>query len=236
MVATAWLQHISANGLRRTKKNPKVFEQVIMDFSAIDDDTPLISSLSELTPNQLTVLNEISSEMESVINWWSIYDIEVLEDLKSISPETYEQLKPELYWIVADEKKCLQLNLNHSWSHVSSLFRHGTSMEPSALVSKVDDFYRVNILSGKPVDPNDTFFPMRYQEVDEVTEMAQSLLKIDEREIRQRFEYALQAQTPVYRYIWEEESYSTLLEYCKEVQSFYQTAAAQGFGVVNAIS
>ncbi|MDX2241829.1 MAG: DUF1877 family protein [Leptolyngbyaceae cyanobacterium bins.302] len=236
MSVTAWLQHISAKGLQRTKKDPEVFEQVIMDLSPAGSDAPLISSLSELTSAQIDVLKEITSEIDLVLNRWSIYDVEVLEDLKSIFPEIYARLKPELYLIVSDEKDCSYLDLNRAWSHVSSLFLYGTSMEPSTFVSRVNNCHRINIFAGKQIDPVDKFFPMRYQEVDEVLEMAQSLKKIDEWEIRQRFERALQEQTLVYRYRWEEESYSVLLEYCKAVQAFYQTAAAQGFGIVNAIS
>ena len=64
-------------------------------------------------------------------------DIEVLEDLKSISPETYERLKSELYAIVEDEKDCLHLDLGRGWSHVSSLLQYGTSMKPSTLVGRL---------------------------------------------------------------------------------------------------
>jgi hypothetical protein len=236
MSVTAWLQHISANGLEKAKKDPEVFEQVIMGLTPADFDAPLVSCLSELTPNQIDVLKEIASDIELVLNRWSIYDVEVLEDLKSISPETYGRLKPDLYSIVADEKDCLHLDLNRSWGQVSYIFRGETTMKPSVVVSKVENKHWVNLFSGKSFDPDDTFFPMRYQEVEEVAKMAESFSKIDESEIRWRFEEALRAQAPVYRYDWEEESYSVLLEYCKEVQAFYQTAAIRGFGVVNAIS
>lgn len=43
MSMTAWSQHISANGLGKAKKDPEVFEQVIIDLTPADFDAPLIS-------------------------------------------------------------------------------------------------------------------------------------------------------------------------------------------------
>ncbi|MGR3278200.1 DUF1877 family protein [Acaryochloris marina NIES-2412] len=234
MSVTAWLQHISSNGLQRIKRNPEVFEDVLMDLSSADDDEPLITDFSELTPKQLCVLKEITSDIGLSHERLSIWDIDSLELLKSIYPDIYERLKPELYTIVIDEKECEYLDLGDTWSFVDSLFRFGTPMEPSTIRSNLNGYHRINIFSGKPINPSDRW-PIRYQEVYEVQEMSQLLASIDESEIQCRFEEALRTQSPVYRYGWHQESYPQLLEFCKIVQLFYRKAASKGFGIVNAI-
>ncbi len=211
-----------------------MFESVIMDLSSVEDDEPLITDLSAFTPEQLCVLKEITSDIGLSHERLSMWDIDSLELLKSVSPDIYERLKPELYAIVLDEKDCGYLNLERAWSHVDSLYRCGTPMESSMILSQDDGRHRINLFAGKPVNPN-VRYSFYYQEVDEVREMAQLLADIDESEIQRRFEEVLQTQPPVYRFGWDKESYPQLLEFCRLIPPFYQKAASQGFGIVNAI-
>jgi hypothetical protein len=237
MSITAWLKHISANGLQRTKENLDIYKQVIFHISPINCDAPILLNSSELTVRQIDALKEIKVEIKSVCNKWSIYDVELVEDLKCNHPKIYERIKPDLYSIIADEKNCLSLDLDFAWGHISSIFRCAALMDSSTFIKKTNGSTKVNLFSGKLVDPKDSdpFFTQRYQEVKEVREIAQSLSEVDQLELRKRFEHALKTQPPAYEFIWNEEFYPFLMERCEEVKSFYQNAATQNFGIVNAI-
>lgn len=219
-------------------ENLEVYNEVICNIlPANSEDAPILLNLAELTVNQLQILEEITSEPNAACHQWSIWDVESLEYLKCNSPEVYERFRPDLYSMVTDEKNCLYLDLMHHWGHVTSIFRGEMPMEQSICISKDDDFLRINLFSGKQVDPgnSDPFFCIRYQEVDEVLEMVKAFSEIDETEIRQRFEQSLRTQPPAYKFSWTEEFYPILLKYCQEVKEFYQTAANQNFGVINGI-
>ena len=82
MSVTAWFRHISPNGLQRTKRDPDVFESVIMDLSSVEDDEPLITDLSAFTPEQLCVLKEITSEIGLYYERLSMWDIDYLKSFK----------------------------------------------------------------------------------------------------------------------------------------------------------
>jgi Domain of unknown function (DUF1877) len=236
MSVTGGLQHISANGLRRIKENPEVFWRLIFDLSPVNSDTPLVSDISELTSSQISMLGEIGSDITAVCNRWTKNDVEEIEFLKEINPELYEYLKLDLYSIVTDEKDCCYLDFNKGWTYVSSLFQSGKMMNPSLFVSTIDNCHSVNIFSGKPVDPdNSQYFTFRYQEVDEVREIAKALSTIDESDIRYRFEQILQTDPRPFPYSWAHELHPLLLQYCQDVKIFYKTAVEKNFGVVSTI-
>lgn len=75
----------------------------------------------------------------------------------------------------------------------------------------------------------------RYQEIDEVWEIAKALSTIDESGIRDRFEQILQTIPQPFPYNWENERHPFFLQYCQDVKIFYKTAAEKSFGVVSTI-
>lgn len=236
MSATGGLQHISANGLERTKENPEVFWRVIFDLSPANSDTPLVLDISELTPSQISILGKIMPDIKAVCNRWAENDIEQIEFLKELNPDLYEYLKLDLYSIVTDEKDCCYLDFDRGWAYVSSLFQAGRMMNPSVFVTIIDNCHNVNIFSGKPVDPDESqYFTVRYQEIDEVRQIAKALSTIDESDIRDRFDRILQTAPRPFPCKWAEEIYPFLLQHCKNVKIFYENAADKNFGVVSKI-
>jgi hypothetical protein len=176
MSVTAWLKHISAKGLQRTKEDPEVFERVIFDLEPANSAAPLISDISELTLYQISILEEIVPDLNLVCNQWTEHDVDEVKFLKELNPELYEHFKLDLYSIVTDEKYCFSIDLNTSWHYVGSLFQCGILMETNTYFTTIDNRDSVNIFAGELVDPNDTSFgAMRYQEVDKVLEMTQVL-------------------------------------------------------------
>jgi Domain of unknown function (DUF1877) len=230
------LQHISVNGLRRIKENPEVFWRVISDLSPANIDTQFILDTSELTFSQISILGEIMPDINVICNRWTQNNVEEVEFLKELNPELYEHLKLDLYSIVIDEKDCCYLDFNKEWTYVSSLFQAGRMMDPSVFISTIDNRHNINIFSGKPVDPDDSrYFTFRYQEIDEVREIAKALSTIDESDIRLRFEQILQTDPRPFPYRWADELHPLLLQHCQDVRIFYETAAEKKFGVVSTI-
>lgn len=236
MSVTAWLQQVSESGLEVIKNDLETFESVIWLLTPKNTDIPLISDLSELTSEQIELLAEITLDANEICNYWTGSDAEVLEELKQNSPQHYERLKTKLFSIVMSEKNCSDLDFGKDWDWVSYILRDGRSMDRSSCTYKSDTCYSANIFSGKPLNPKDVKSGILYQEISEVIDISQVLLDIDDMEIRRRFEQASRMNPFVYRGGWLEEFYPLLLEYCTGVRFFYQTAANQGFGVINAIS
>ena len=238
MSPTSWLQQISTNGLRRTKHNPDIFQFILMDLTPANVDEPmLVTSLSALTEVQLDIVNSVTPQSETVVNRWSILDIELLEIIREYEPDLFLQLKEQLFCIVEDERRCAHLDIGRAWFPVRLILQHGTCMEPFETVSAVESKKRINIFSGKPVYSSEKFVDTRYQEPDVVAGIAQSLTEFDDNEFRRRFEYVMREQPTAYgEVVLEEEYYEVALEYCKDVQKFYITAETQGFGVINVLS
>lgn len=130
----------------------------------------------------------------------------------------------------------LDFDFGKSWDWVSYILRDGRSMDMSSFIYEHDSCYGINMFSGKRVYLHDLQSGILYQEANEVADISQFILRMDEIEIQRRFEQASRLKAYVYRGGWSEEDYPLFLEYFREVRSFYQSAASQGFGVINAIS
>lgn len=87
MSVTASLHQISEAGLDIIRKDLVIYEYVILFLVPKDSDLPLISDISELTPEQRQVLEEITSDANEVCNVWTDWDVEVLVDLKQDFPQ-----------------------------------------------------------------------------------------------------------------------------------------------------
>jgi hypothetical protein len=233
MSVTAWLQQISASGLAIIKNDLEVFEQVIFYLEPVNSDSPVIADISELTSSQIEMLKYLTADLSGVVNCWTNWDIEVLEDLRRDYPETFDRLKPNLYEIVANEKSCAHLDLDRAWDWVSYIFRDGQSIDQ--LADTAADRLNVNIFFGKSIEPYEMVGSIRFQEVNEVLEVAQILAQLDDTEIQRRFEQAARIKGDVYRGDWSRDAYPLFMEYVREVKGFYKNAAEKGYGVMFAV-
>ena len=73
MSVTASLHQISEIGLDIIRKDLVIYEYVITFLVPQDSDLPLISDISELTPEKRKVLEEITSDVNEVCNVWSAF-------------------------------------------------------------------------------------------------------------------------------------------------------------------
>lgn len=235
MSVTASLHQISEIELDIIRKDLVIYEYVICFLVPKDSDLPLISDISELTPEQRQVLEEITSDVNEVCNVWTDWDVEVLVDLKQDFPQEYNHWRQSLYSIVSSAINCSYLDLGQAWDWVSYVLRDGQSMNHLDCICVNNDLCRVNIFAGKPVDPTDSYPRSWYQDMSEVAEISRVLSAIDEKELRRRFEQAAKVKPPIYRGGWSEGQYAFLQEFVQEVQLFYQVTADQRLGMVTAL-
>lgn len=233
MSVTSCLTQISEIELDIIRQDLVIYEYVIGFLEPKDSDLPLISDISELTPEQRQVLEEITSDVNEVCNVWTDWDVEVLVDLKQDFPQEYNYWRQSLYSIVSNNKNRSHLYLGQAWHWISYVLRDGQSMNYLDCICVDNNLCLVNIFAGKPVDPIDSSPCSWYQEVSEVAEISRVLSAIGEKEIRRRFEQAAKINPPIYRGGWSEDQYPFLQEFLQEVQLFYQVTADQGLGMVS---
>jgi Domain of unknown function (DUF1877) len=145
----------------------------------------------------------------------------------------FERLKPDLYAIVANEKQCANLDFGKAWDWIGYILRDGQSM--SQLVDTAEGRLNVNIFFGKSIEPYEMAGSIRFQEVNEVLEVAKILSQLDDTEIQRRFEQAARIKGDVYRGDWSRDAYPLFMEYVREVKGFYKNAAEKGYGVMFAV-
>jgi hypothetical protein len=178
MSVTAWLQQISARGLEMIKNDLAIYEQVIFYLEPVNSDSPVIADISELTLSQIEILEYLTADLSGVVNCWTDWDVKVLEDLRRDYPEMFERLKPDLYAIVANEKQCANLDFGKAWDWIGYILRDGQSM--SQLVDTAEGRLNVNIFFGKSIEPYEMAGSIRFQEVNEVLEVAKILSQLDD--------------------------------------------------------
>jgi Domain of unknown function (DUF1877) len=233
MSVTAWLQQISARGLEMIKNDLAIYEQVIFYLEPVNSDSPVIADISELTSSKIKILEYLTADLSGVVNCWTDWDVKVLEDLRRDYPEMFERLKPDLYAIVANEKQCADLDFGKAWDWIGYILRDGQSM--SQLVDTAEGRLNVNIFFGKSIEPYEMAGSIRFQEVNEVLEVAKILSQLDDTEIQRRFEQAVRIKGDVYRGDWSRDAYPLFMEYVREVKGFYKNAAEKGYGVMFAV-